>query len=109
MAEIILSKSGKVPASSDIRAEYIPAVGEKLMLVDFLGHAAFSESSVVCLCWDEGGAAEEVIWNTKGDAKDERLFLDLPVGDGVKKIELILDNSTAGDIVLSGRVVLVSI
>jgi hypothetical protein len=100
---ITLKKSGTVPTADDLRDEYIPAVGEICELTLFIGHAAFSTDAAVCVCWDEGGASEQVIWSTKGDSSEDRLDEVIPAGDGVKKIELILDNSTASPLVLTGK------
>ena len=55
-------------------------------------NASYLDDVVVCLCWDYGGAGQEVIASSHGDMKfqlDRKL-----VGDGVKKLAIVLDNAT---------------
>jgi hypothetical protein len=101
-----LKVSASVPANSSVRAEYVPPANEKVSLVGFVGHAAFSPNAAVCVCFDEGGASEQVIWSTKGDSNEDHLNESIPTGDNAKKIELIADNSTNEAILLTGKATL---
>jgi len=101
---ITLKVSGSVPAEDTLRAEYVPATGETCYLIEFDGHAAFSPNAAVCVCMDDAGTPE-VRWSTKGDDDIKGIFEQVTTAsNGVKKLELILDNSnTTGALVMTGK------
>ena len=57
--------------------------------------------TAVKLVWDIGGPGEEVIASTHGDANVE--LVRQVVGDGTKKLALVLENDAPSAQVLGGR------
>lgn len=76
-----------------VKAVVIPD-GEMWRLTQFVGDAPHISDASVHVVWDHGGAGEVMLACTHGDA---RIPLDiLLVGDGIKKLALVLDNATPG-------------
>jgi len=66
--------------------------GESWLIRRFKGSASYIPDTESCLIWDRGGAGELVLYCTHGDADVEIDFT--LVGDGVKELEIVLDNQT---------------
>ena len=90
-----------VPALGRVVKDQVPATGKTWEIVRFVGSGAYVPETTVKLVWDQGGAAEEVIASTHGDAN-----LDLVrqvVGDGTKKLALVLENDSPAARAIGGR------
>jgi hypothetical protein len=89
-----------VPAMTiEVEDQVIPD-GEIWLVIRFVGNAVYAQDAEVSLVWDRGGAAEKLIASTHGDA-DIPLAVPL-VGDGVKKLAIVLDNSPTAEHTLGG-------
>lgn len=64
--------------------------------------AAFTPEACVRVVWDYGGAGEETVWSEKGSRKIDLSFSF--TSTGTEKIALILENTSAGPLWLSGSV-----
>jgi hypothetical protein len=91
----------EVPALGRVVKEQVPANGKTWELVRFVGSAAYLPDTRVKLVWDVGGAGEEVIASTHGDANLE--MVRQVVGDGTRKLALVLENDSLAARVLGGR------
>lgn len=100
---IPMKTAGIVPSGQSLRVSYVPATGEDCTLLEFSGHAGLSSDSLVCVCFDEGGD-DVVLWSTTGDSTENGLSEGPVTGDGVKKFELILDNSTGDALTMTGKI-----
>lgn len=90
-----------VAALGRVTKDQVPATGKVWEIVRFVGAAAYAPDTSVKLVWDLGGAGEEVIASTHGDANVE-LVRQVP-GDGAKKLALVLENDSLSARVLGGR------
>ena len=81
--------------------DQVPANGKTWEIVRFVGSAAYLSTTAVKLVWDFGGPGEEVIASTHGDANLE--LVRQVVGDGTKKLALVLENDAPSAQVLGGR------
>ena len=95
-----LKVSEEISASTDVCDTYTPASGKNVYLLEFFGDAAFSENSVVMITWDYGGGSEEIVWSTKGSARDNGLKELIGTGDGVKKVAVCCSNGETGALVM---------
>jgi len=103
-SEVIeLKVSESISAGTDVVDTYTPANGTTVRLVSFIGEAAFSSNSVVCVLWDYAGGGEEIIWCTKGSSKDLHLDEACGTGDGTKKVAICCKNGEAGDLIMLGK------
>lgn len=70
--------------------DYTPASGKTLTVLIMGGNASSAETTKSEVIWDPGGAQQEVLFTTYGDAEVSvgREF----VGDGVRKIRIRLTN-----------------
>lgn len=90
-----------VGALGRVVKDQVPASGKTWEIVRFVGTAAYLPMTAAKLVWDFGGAGEEIIAATHGDAN-----LDLVrqvVGDGTKKLSIVLENDDASAQVLGAR------
>ncbi len=90
-----------VSALGRVVKDQVPANGKTWEIVRFIGSAAYLAVTTVKLVWDFGGAGEEVIASTHGDANLE--LVRQVVGDGAKKLALILENDGVSAELLGGR------
>ena len=90
-----------VAALGRVTKDQVPATGKTWEIVRFVGAAAYTPDTAVKLVWDLGGAGEEVIASTHGDANLE--LVRQVAGDGTKKLALVLENDSAAARVLGGR------
>ena len=90
-----------VPALGRVVKDQVPANGKTWEIVRFVGSAAYLALTTVKLVWDQGGAGEEVIASTHGDANLE--LVRQVVGDGTKKLALVLENDAPAAQMLGGR------
>lgn len=65
------------------------------------GNAGTSPDTVVVIYWDYGGAGEEVLFCTHGDADHQTVQLEL-TADGTKKLAIKLINDQQTDDFLGG-------
>ena len=80
-----------LPLSVETQEQVIPD-GEVWEVQLFYGNAAYLDDVVVYLCWDYGGAGEEILVATHGDLEFQ--IVRGLIGDGVKKLAIVLDNAT---------------
>lgn len=90
-----------VPAKGGVVKDQVPAKGVTWEIVRFVGSAAYSATTTVKLVWDSGGPEEEVIASTHGEANVE--LLRHIVGNGIKKLALVLVNTSAEPQTIGGR------
>lgn len=90
-----------VTALSSASSDTIIPTGETWRIVKFVGNAAYLDDTVVSLVWDYGGAGERILAASHGDS--EVLLDESLVGDGVKKLSLVLTNDTASGRILGGQ------
>ncbi len=90
-----------VAALGRVTKDQVPASGKTWEVVRFAGSAAYSPETSVKLVWDLGGAGEEVIAATHGGANIE--LVRQVVGDGTKKLALVLENDSLSARTLGGR------
>ena len=81
-----------VSALSQVVKDQVPPAGKTWEVVRFVGSGAYVAETSVKLVWDQGGAAEEVIASTHGDANIT--LVRQVVGDGTKKMALVLENAS---------------
>ena len=91
MSRIYREKYANVPANDTVTEDYTPANGENLQMCCAGGNAALTPDTVAAVIWDEGGAAEKVLFSTHGDF--EKSCADLLTGDGSKKLRIKLVNN----------------
>lgn len=90
-----------VAALGRVVKEQVPANGKTWEVVRFIGSGAYLPTTAVKLVWDYGGAGEEVIAATHGDANVE--MVRQVVGDGTKRLAIVLENDSESAQVLGGR------
>jgi hypothetical protein len=90
-----------VPALGDTVKDQVPPAGKTWEIVRFVGSAAYLAETSVKLVWDQGGAGEEVLASTHGDSNVE--FVRQVVGDGIKKLALVLENTSQSGQALGAR------
>ena len=66
--------------------------GERWEIQRFIGNGAYLPNVTVSLVWDRGEPGEEILAATHGDAEID--VLRVLVGDGVKKLEVVLQNDS---------------
>lgn len=81
-----------VPALGQSVKDQVPAAGKTWEIVRFVGSAAYLAETTVKLVWDQGSASEEVLASTHGDSNIE--LVRQVVGDGTKKLALVLQNAS---------------
>ncbi len=87
-------------AGEEISDTVIPD-GETWELTRFSGGAAYLDDTIVCLVWDRGGGGEEILACTHGD-QNQPLVIDPLVGDGTKKLAIVLTNDTESSRIMTG-------
>lgn len=80
-----------ISASSTVTDEYTPASGTTLLVEEVGGNASISPDTIIKIVWDDGGAAEEIIFSTHGDAT--HMIQKQYTGDGSKKLTIKLTNN----------------
>ncbi len=90
-----------VAALGRVVKDQVPANGKTWEIVRFVGSAAYLPETAVKLVWDLGGAGEEVIASTHGDANVE--LVRQVAGDGIKKLALVMENDSLSARILGGR------
>jgi len=90
-----------IGALGRVTKDQVPANGKTWEIVRFMGSAAYLPETTIKLVWDAGGTIEEVIASTHGDANYE--LVRQIVGDGVKKLGIVLENDSLAARVLGGR------
>lgn len=90
-----------VGALGRVVKDQVPANGKTWEIIRFVGSAAYVATTSVKLVWDYGGAGEEIIASTHGDANVE--MVRQVVGDGTKKLALVLENDSDSAQSLGGR------
>ena len=75
----------------------IPA-GKELRVEEIGGNAGASPDTLVCIIYDQGGANEEIIFSTHGDANSP---IDKILAGGTT-LKIILDNDTASSESMGG-------
>lgn len=81
--------------------DQVPANGKTWEIVRFVGTGAYLATTAAKLVWDSGGAGEEIIAATHGDANLE--LVRQVVGDGTKKLAIVLENDSPSAQVLGAR------
>jgi hypothetical protein len=87
------------PFASSSQEQVVPA-GVTWKIVHFTASAAFLDDTEVRLVWDYEGAGETILALTHGDL-NMSMAIDV-VGDGVKKLALVLLNDTAATHAVGG-------
>lgn len=90
-----------VAALGRVVKDQVPAAGKVWEIGRFVGSAAYMAATSVKLIWDYGGAGEEIISSTHGDANTE--LVRQVVGDGTMKLALVLENDSDSAHALGGR------
>lgn len=90
-----------VPGLSRVAKDQVPGNGKTWEIVRFVGAGAYVPETAVMLVWDRGGAGEEVLASTHGDANVE--MVRQVAGDGVKKLALVLENDGPVGFAMGGR------
>ena len=90
-----------VTALGRVVKDQVPANGKTWEIVRFIGSGAYLPTTTVKLVWDHGGPGEEIIASTHGDVNIE--FVRQVVGDGAKKLALVLENDADAAQALGGR------
>jgi hypothetical protein len=102
VAEILLSASADVPAVSSVVSEMTPADGAVVTVANFRASGLMDPKGAVILYWDYG-AANVVIWSSHGESLVTKDLLINPyVGNGVKKLAMVLKNDGVVSALLSG-------
>ena len=98
-----LSKSGIVEASSSLVAEWAPANGETVELIEFYPSGSVDLKGAAILYWDYGGD-NEIIWSSYSSASFLGNVLENNsfAGDGAKKFAIVLRNYSLQSAYLSG-------
>lgn len=90
-----------VAALGRVVKDQVPANGKTWEIIRFVGSAAYLATTAVKLVWDHGGAGEEVIASTHGDANIE--LVRQVVGDGARKLAIVLENDSVAAQIIGGR------
>lgn len=90
-----------VPALGQAVKDQVPAPGKTWEIVRFVGSAAYLAETTARLVWDQGGASEEILASTHGDSNIE--LVRQVVGDGSKKLALVLENASQAGQSLGAR------
>ena len=99
---VIIEISKEVNGFTEDYAAHTPANGKNFIVMAFEGSGvAASLNAVVKLVWDFGGAGETVLWTIKGNDFMKH-HIDDTLGDGTKKLAVVLDNGEAGPVFMSG-------
>jgi hypothetical protein len=88
------------PGKPEVK-EQIPAEGSTWEVVQFTGCGGQSVFTTAKLVWDFEGKSEEILAATHGDANCT--LVRQVVGDGKKRLALVLENNSEHDLVLGGR------
>jgi len=91
----------EVAAGSEVYSYQVPGDTKEWEVRDFHADAPSSSDGWVALIWDYGGAAEEIITLTYTSV--ERTLNRSLVGDGVKKLAIVLHNGGSDDLVMGGE------
>ncbi len=87
------NKYEAVASGTAVTDDVIVPDGESWEIRTFTGNAAYVSDVAVCLVWDRGGSAEEVLAATHGDAT---ITVGREItGDGTKKLSIMLDNQSS--------------
>lgn len=86
--------------SSEVSQTSAMAAGAQVTFNRFCCSAAYIPEACVMLVWDYGGQTEEVIWVSKGDK--DLLMQEVKTAAGGEKIAIVLENSSAGPLWMSG-------
>jgi hypothetical protein len=90
----------EVPPNSVSTKDVVIPNGQTWKVVQFIASAAFLDDTEVRLVWDLGGGTEEILGLTHGDMN---MSLDKElVGDGTKKLAIVLTNDTAATHAIGG-------
>ena len=92
---------GSVGANSEVEHDEVIPNGETWKITRFTANGAYLDDTMVCLCWDRGGDDDELLAASHGDASipmEKEL-----VGDGSKKLTILLTNDTSSAHVMGGR------
>jgi hypothetical protein len=81
--------------------DYVLGDGVELLIESVKGIAPNSSEGWVALVWDYDGEEEEILFLTYGS--DEVKLNRVIVGDGVKKLCLVLHNESGADLAMGGR------
>ena len=92
---------GDVAANSETEHDEVIPSGETWRLKLFTANGAYLDDTLVCLMWDRGGDDEELLAASHGDASIP-MGKEL-VGDGAKKLTIVLTNDTSSAHVMGGR------
>jgi len=79
--------------------DYTPANGETLDLEQVGGNGSITPNTSIQITWDPGGAQEEIIFSTHGDATQNITNKKL-TGDGTRKLRIKLVNDQEASDVL---------
>ncbi len=90
----------EVSAGQEISSEQVPASGKEWIIGIFQADAPSSSDGWVALVWDYEGASEEFLTLTY--TSTERVISRSVVGDGVKKLAIVLHNGDSDSLVMGG-------
>jgi hypothetical protein len=88
-----------VPAMTVVNYDTVVPDGETWCVLRFIGSAVYAMDAEVSLVWDPDGE-NKLLASTHGDA-DIPLKAEV-VGNGAKKLRLMLDNAATGEHTLGG-------
>lgn len=88
-----------VTAGQEVISYQIPENGKEWILEDFIADAPSSSDGYVALVWDYDGTPEYIIVSY---TSSHRNLTKTVVGDGVKKLALVLHNSGDSSLIMGG-------
>lgn len=89
-----------VSAGTEVSSEQIPANGAEWEITYIEADAPSSSDGWVSIIWDYGGVGEQPLFLTY-TSKAKRTGISV-VGDGVKKLAIVLHNESASSLFMSG-------
>jgi len=81
-------------------SDYVVPNGKTLNVLEIGGNAAQKPTTTVVITWDPGGAQEQILFSTVGDAS-QNINMDF-IGDGTRKMRISLNNQDTVAQILGG-------
>lgn len=99
-----------IPPDNEVFMAITPRADKSIIILDFIGEAAFNGKAVVRLVWKYNhlSETEENIWIINGAGKMlHKKIIPASDVDGIRKLALVLNNTMASDSVfLSGEAII---
>jgi len=95
------SKYAVIPPLEEHSQEQIPPDGKEWLIESVEGVAPNSSEGWVALIWDYEGENEEILFLTY--ASNSKTINKIIVGDGVKRLAIVLHNESGADLAMGGE------